>query len=228
MSRSAFVAHRSARRTVWLRHVAAGALLLAERAGCDVRRKDRQRRRDVRPVQASRTTCSARRSSSGTRINELQLAEFDRWAVSPQTALVPWLARDVDRQLANAVVVAFPSVGHADAPFRVRGTISQWDTDAAGTAVLVVQWECVTDKGAVLVPLRTSRYTAQASKAGQLRRHRRCAESNARRVCERGRRGIVVGALVKPNVEGSDCSGTERDRLLWWVCCCRQRVETTA
>jgi len=97
---------------------------------------------------------------------ELHLAEFDRWAVSPPAALVPWLAREVDRQLANAVVVAFPSVGHADAPFRVLGTIDQWDTDAAGTAVLVVQWECVTDKEVVLVPLRTSRYTAQVSKAG--------------------------------------------------------------
>ena len=79
---------------------------------------------------------------------------------------MPWLARDVDRQLPNAVVVAFPSVGHADAPYRVRGTISQWDTDASGAAVLVVQWECVTDEEAVLVPLRTSRYTAQATKAG--------------------------------------------------------------
>jgi uncharacterized lipoprotein YmbA len=96
----------------------------------------------------------------------LQLGEFDRWAESPQVALVPWLARDVDRQLASAVVVAFPSVGHADAPYRVRGTISQWDTDASGAAVLVVQWECVTDKETVLVPLRTSRYTAQAVKAG--------------------------------------------------------------
>jgi len=97
---------------------------------------------------------------------KLQLAEFDRWAEAPQVALVPWLARDVDRQLSNAVVVAFPSVGHQDAPFRVRGTIAQWDTDAAGTAVLVVQWECVTDKDAVLVPLKTSRYTAHAAKAG--------------------------------------------------------------
>ena len=79
---------------------------------------------------------------------------------------MPWLARDVDRQLANAVVVAFPSVGHADAPFRVRGTIASGTPTPAGIAVLVVQWECVTDKGAVLVPLRTSRYTAQASKAG--------------------------------------------------------------
>lgn len=98
--------------------------------------------------------------------HQLQLAEFDRWAEAPQVAVVPWLARDVDRQLANAVVVAFPSVGHADAPYRVRGTISEWDTDANGAAVLVVQWECVTNDEAVLVPLRTMRYTAQAAKAG--------------------------------------------------------------
>jgi uncharacterized lipoprotein YmbA len=98
--------------------------------------------------------------------HELQLGEFDRWAEAPQVAVVPWLARDVDRQLANAVVVAFPSVGHADAPYRVRGAISEWDTDASGAAVLVVQWECVTNAEAVLVPLRTSRYTAQAAKAG--------------------------------------------------------------
>ena len=98
--------------------------------------------------------------------HELQLGEFDRWAEAPQVAVVPWLARDVDRQLANAVVVAFPSVGHADAPYRVRGTISEWDTDANGAAVLVVQWECVTNSEAVLVPLRTSRYTAQVAKAG--------------------------------------------------------------
>jgi uncharacterized lipoprotein YmbA len=97
--------------------------------------------------------------------HQLQLAEFDRWAEAPQVAVVPWLAREVDRQLPNAVVVAFPSVGHADAPYRVRGTISQWDTDAAGTAVLVVQWDSVTRDNTVLVPLRTSRFTSRATKA---------------------------------------------------------------
>jgi uncharacterized lipoprotein YmbA len=94
----------------------------------------------------------------------LQLAQFDQWAETPPSAIVPWLTRDVDRQLASGVVVAFPSIGHADAPYRVRGTISQWDSDAAGTAVLVVQWECVTDKGVAVIPLRTSRYTAQATR----------------------------------------------------------------
>jgi len=98
--------------------------------------------------------------------HQLKLAEFDRWAEAPQVAVVPWLAREVDRQLANAVVVTFPSVGHADAPYRVRGTIAEWDTDAGGVAVLVVQWECATDNDVVLVPLRTSRYMAQALSPG--------------------------------------------------------------
>jgi uncharacterized lipoprotein YmbA len=94
----------------------------------------------------------------------LHLAQFDQWAEVPQIALVPWLAREVDRQLAQAVVVAFPSLGHSGAPYRIRGTIAEWDTDARGTAVLVVQWECVADADAALVPLHTSRYTAQASR----------------------------------------------------------------
>jgi uncharacterized lipoprotein YmbA len=94
----------------------------------------------------------------------LHLAQFDQWAESPQLALVPWLAREVDRQLAQAVVLAFPPLGHSDAPYRVRGTIAEWDTNASGAAVLVVQWECVADDGAALVPVHTSRYTAQAAK----------------------------------------------------------------
>jgi uncharacterized protein len=98
--------------------------------------------------------------------HRLELADFDRWAEAPQVAVVPWLAREVDRQLPNAVVVAFPSVGYSGAPYRVRGTIAEWDTDADGAAVLVVQWDCVTQAGSALVPLRTSRYTAQATRPG--------------------------------------------------------------
>ena len=67
---------------------------------------------------------------------KLKLAEFDRWAAPPQVALVPWLARDVDGQLANAVVVAFPSIGHADAPYRVIGTIAQWDGEVQTYGVI--------------------------------------------------------------------------------------------
>ena len=96
--------------------------------------------------------------------NELQMAEFDRWATAPESALVPWLAREIDRQFANGVVVAFPSIGHSGAPYRVRGTISQWDTDTSGAATLVVQWDCVMDEHTPVVPLHTSRYTAQAQR----------------------------------------------------------------
>jgi uncharacterized protein len=98
--------------------------------------------------------------------HQLQLADFDRWAEAPQVAIVPWLAHEVDRQLPDAVVVAFPSAGYSNATYRVRGTIAEWDTDAGGTAVLVVQWDCMTETGSALVPLRTSRYTAQATRPG--------------------------------------------------------------
>ena len=70
-----------------------------------------------------------------------------------------------DQFLAHGPNGRLGAIGHADAAYRVIGAIAQWDTDASGTAVLVVQWECVTDKGTVVIPLKTSRYTAQAAKA---------------------------------------------------------------
>jgi len=94
--------------------------------------------------------------------NALRFAEFDRWAESPPLAVVRWLARDVDRQLATASVVPFPAPGRGGVGYRVRGTIGRWDVDATGAAALVVQWDCVTDDGAVVLPLRTERYVDQA------------------------------------------------------------------
>lgn len=94
--------------------------------------------------------------------NALRFAEFDRWAESPPLAVVRWLARDVDRQLSTASVVPFPPPGPTGAGYRVRGTIGRWDVDATGAAVLVVQWDCVAEDGATVVPLRTGHYLDQA------------------------------------------------------------------
>jgi uncharacterized lipoprotein YmbA len=94
----------------------------------------------------------------------MRFAEYHRWVEAPQDALVAWLARDVDRQLAIATVVPFPSASYSDAGYRVRGAIAQWDVDERGTAVLVVQWDCQSRDDSSVLPLRTSRYTAQAGK----------------------------------------------------------------
>ncbi len=91
-------------------------------------------------------------------------AEYDRWAEVPQEALVAWLARDVDQQLAAASVVTYPSAFMGKAQYRVRGAVAQWDVNSTGTAVLVVQWDCTAADGTPLLALRTSRYTAQAQR----------------------------------------------------------------
>jgi uncharacterized protein len=94
----------------------------------------------------------------------IHFSEYQRWAEVPQDALTAWLASDVDSHLATATVVGFPSASFSQADYRVRGAIAQWDVDTSGTAVLVVQWDCRARDGTSLLPLRTSRYTAQASK----------------------------------------------------------------
>ena len=95
----------------------------------------------------------------------MRFAEYHRWVEAPQDALVAWLARDVDQQLAAATAVPFPSASYSEAGYRVRGAIAQWDVDEHGTAVLVVQWDCRSRDGTPLLALRTSRYTAKARKA---------------------------------------------------------------
>ena len=96
---------------------------------------------------------------------QMRFAEYHRWAEIPQDALTAWLASDVDSQLSEATVVAFPSANFSRADYRLRGAIAQWDVDVNGTAVLVVQWDCRASDDTPLLPVRTSRYTAQASNA---------------------------------------------------------------
>jgi uncharacterized protein len=94
---------------------------------------------------------------------QLQVAEYDRWAETPDRAIARWLARDLDAQLAAATVV--DATTPASAPdYRVRGAIAQWDVDASANAVLVAQWEIIDRNGKPVVAMRSSRYaTAIAS-----------------------------------------------------------------
>ncbi len=95
--------------------------------------------------------------------NALALAEFDRWAETPDHAFTRWLGGETDRQLQVGVVVAYPYAGVGPVDVRVRGAVQRWDTDASGEAALVVQWGVVGAQDEILVPMRTASFTAQAT-----------------------------------------------------------------
>jgi len=92
--------------------------------------------------------------------NSLALAEFDRWAETPDQAFTRWLGGEIDPRLAAGVAVGYPYAGVGPVDVRVRGAVQRWDTDAAGHAALVVQWGVVDAQDQTLVRVRTTSYSA--------------------------------------------------------------------
>ena len=95
---------------------------------------------------------------------QLHVAEYDRWAETPDRAIARWLARDLDAKLAAATVIdaTMPS---SLPNYRIRGQIAQWDVDAGANAVLAVQWEIVDRDGKPVVAMRSSRYATPVGSA---------------------------------------------------------------
>ena len=123
--------------------------------------------------------------------HELKLGEFDRWA-SASVAVVPWLARDVDRQLANAVVVAFRRWDTPMPVSRARhdlgmGYRRKW---RGGTrrAVGVRDEQRSRAGAAAYVPLHRT-----GDQSWRLRRHRSRPESDVGGLCGGSGHGVVVG-----------------------------------
>jgi len=100
--------------------------------------------------------------------NELQVDEFNRWAEPLGTSIHRIVAADVDGLLDELVVVAFPygTVIRSIVDFRLHGDIIRFDADQSGRVVLEVQWGIWSDDSVTVVRAHRSRYTTQASRAG--------------------------------------------------------------
>ena len=97
---------------------------------------------------------------------EMIVDDYHRWAEPLDDAIPRIVAVNVDNLLDRVIVVAFPSGNLVEAEYRLQGSIVRFDADAAGRAVLIVQWGITTSDGDVLVPPRRSQYEARASRPG--------------------------------------------------------------
>jgi uncharacterized lipoprotein YmbA len=95
--------------------------------------------------------------------SEMIIAEFDRWAEPVDRSFKRILASNVDDMLEDAVVVVFPYNANFRIDIRVIGRVFRFDTNAAGLAVLDVQWTAGDGKGQSFVEVRRSRYEATAA-----------------------------------------------------------------
>jgi len=96
---------------------------------------------------------------------EIMVNEFSRWSEPLTKSLLRIVSTDVDNLLQGVVVVVFPYEPFVrdQVDYRLVGDVNRFDADSTGRIVLEVQWGIASVKGGVVVPVRRSRYQAQAS-----------------------------------------------------------------
>jgi uncharacterized lipoprotein YmbA len=98
--------------------------------------------------------------------NGMTVDDFERWAEPLDANFQAVVAANVGRLLGSDRVLEFPAQNILKADRRVMGRVSRFDVDAAGLAVLEVQWGVLDGAGAVSRPGGVARYEARAAGAG--------------------------------------------------------------
>lgn len=93
---------------------------------------------------------------------ELSLRERHRWAEPLDAVLTRTLAENLARITGSQRVLTFPVAVRLPADQRVVGRVIRFDVDAAGLAVLEVQWSVVDGAGQPLRPVRSASFRQQA------------------------------------------------------------------
>lgn len=97
--------------------------------------------------------------------NGVTVAGFERWAEPLDANFQAVVAANVGRLTGSDQVLEFPAQAITQAGRRVTGRILRLDVDAAGLAVLEVQWGVLDGAGAMARPGRVSRYEARSDGA---------------------------------------------------------------
>jgi uncharacterized protein len=95
--------------------------------------------------------------------DELALRERHRWAEPLEAVMARTLAENLARITGSERILTFPVAGRIQSDQRVTARVIRFDADAAGLAVLEVQWSVVDGAGQVLVPVRSAAYREQAA-----------------------------------------------------------------
>jgi uncharacterized lipoprotein YmbA len=95
--------------------------------------------------------------------NSVVVADFERWAEPLDANFQGVVAANVSRLLGSDRVLEYPAQAIMKPERRVTGRVSQLDVDAAGLAVLEVQWGVLQGDGSPAQPARRSRYEATAT-----------------------------------------------------------------
>lgn len=91
---------------------------------------------------------------------ELELLEFERWAEPLPGLFVSVLVDSLAARTGSDRVYSFRWPGSVSFDHRLTGSVSRFEVDSSGQAVLLIQWRIVDGDGETVVPTRRSRFTA--------------------------------------------------------------------
>ena len=101
-----------------------------------------------------------------TSATEVRIDDFARWSEPLDQAIHTVVATNVDHQLADAIVVAYPYIASIEFDYFVVGRVDRFDLDETGTVVLDIQWGLVDAERNMLAEPRRVRYQAIAGDGG--------------------------------------------------------------
>lgn len=94
--------------------------------------------------------------------NQLDLAEFDRWAESLQDNFVGVLTENLSILLATHHVAVFPWDGSTPIDYQVAVDVTRFEGDADGNALLIARWSIFGKGGRELLVRRRSSFSEPA------------------------------------------------------------------
>lgn len=94
--------------------------------------------------------------------NEIELAEFDRWAAPLQDNFILTATDNVARATGSNRVYGFPFPAGWELDYRVRGEVRRFDVDRSGQAVLLVHWGIQDGEGKEILAITRKQYTQSA------------------------------------------------------------------
>lgn len=98
-----------------------------------------------------------------TTANELQLADFDRWAGTPAKEIQRVLGANLAALLGTQRIVGYPWKSSVEPSMTVEVAVERFEYGADGKAWLVASWQVFTDNGRDAIAFRRSTFSKESS-----------------------------------------------------------------
>jgi uncharacterized lipoprotein YmbA len=96
------------------------------------------------------------------REGEIELRAFERWGEPVSTSFLAILVENLATRTGSDQIYSFRWPGRVSPDYRLTGSVSRFEIDTSGEAVLSIQWRITGLDGAVVVSTRRSRFAAPA------------------------------------------------------------------